>query len=383
MALDKSTVFTLNGPAGAEERIWRDQETVAAAVAAAVPGGELTALILAGGYGRKEGGYRRRDGKYYPLNDYDYFVVVDGSREVCNRVHQVLVTVGHELTEAVGVEVDFYVLRKEDLPGLEYSMMNAELRWGHLVVLGDERVLDAMAPMPVEQLPLEEFSRLLLNRGSLLLLNQVTLSRGPVKGNEEREQFARYIDKAVMACADARLAVAGRYHTSVVEKMKRLEELEWSGKTLFMADFRKAMDSRYGEKPILVEPDTENRALAQGIGHWLTALAALEGARRGSEPRWTRYAMPYWSKGQGRSGLTGWLRNLVVNLRDFGAAECLRNPAWLTRYPRERLLSVLPALLEPSLGVPSARLDRALALRGDTDHQARIRRYLELWARYS
>lgn len=378
-----AALFTLERRPGAEDRIRRDQEVVARAVAEAVPGKEMKALILAGGYGRREGGYRKQGDNYFPMNDYDYFIVIDGNRDECAAVHDKLVHLGHRLTDEVGVEVDFFVLRYAELPRLEYSLMYAELKWGHLVILGDPDVLDAMPDMPLSGLDLSEFSRLMMNRGSLLLLNDAALGKGEVMNFAAREEFARYLDKAIVACGDARLAIAGCYDTSVVERQERLGKLTWSGSREFMEDFRRAMESRYGPVPILVPLGFERVILDRVVNHWIQALADLEAARLGRAPDWADYALPSVSKGQGRKGLAGILRNLVVNIRDFGLVDSLGHLAWLRRYPRERLLSVLPALLRPSLGVPVGLQANALSLAGEKKHEALVQRYLQLWGRYS
>ena len=377
------TVFTLGRQPGAEDRIRHDQEIVTRAVEKAVPEKQMKGLILAGGYGRREGGYRKHGEKYFPMNDYDYFIVIDGSKEECLAFHEKLVHLGHELTREVGVEVDFFVLRHAELPRLEYSLMYAELKWGHVVLLGDPLVLADMAPMPLEGLDLSEFSRLLMNRGSLLLLNSAALGKNEVKGFEAREEFARYLDKAIVACADVRLAVAGTYNTSVLVRQEKLAELTWEGDQEFREDFHRAMDSRYGPEAILIPEGQERAVLDRVVGQWLQALSHLETARLGSAPVWSSYAMPRVSKGQGRKGLLGIFRNLLVNIRDFGLKESLKNIGWIRRYPRERLLSVLPGLLNPALEVPLDAQAKALAVGGAPDRDVLIQRYLQLWGRYS
>ena len=125
--------YTTDGPAGAEARIERDQTLIADAVRRAIPDGQLVALVLAGGYGRGEGGYRVSDGEYLPYNDYDYFVVVNGGRAARQRISERLGVVAHELEEQVGVEVDFALLRAAGLPRLEFTLMYAELQHGRLL----------------------------------------------------------------------------------------------------------------------------------------------------------------------------------------------------------------------------------------------------------
>ena len=118
------------------------------------------------------------------------------------------------------------MLKAENLPAAEYSLMHAEMLWGHRVVAGDEDVLASMPPMPFAGLGLAEFTRLMLNRGSLLLMNRRALLTGATAEAAGREQFMKYLFKAVLACGDARLAAADHYHPAYTEKWQRLQQLQ-------------------------------------------------------------------------------------------------------------------------------------------------------------
>jgi hypothetical protein len=89
--------YTSDGPDAAEKRIARDQVIIGAAVRNALKDSGFVALILAGGYGRGEGGYRVVGDQYLPYNDYDYFVVVRGGRQTAREVAAVLSGLAHEL----------------------------------------------------------------------------------------------------------------------------------------------------------------------------------------------------------------------------------------------------------------------------------------------
>jgi hypothetical protein len=117
---------------------------------------------------------------------------------------------------------------------------------------------------------------------------------------------------------------------------------------------------------------------------WLETLAHLEGARLGSHTgSWSEYASPSVSKGQSAPGLRGLLRNLGVTLRDYGPRELVTNLRWSLRYPRERLISILPGLLGEPGQVHDQQLATALGMtRGGGWHEL-TRSYLEQWHRYS
>jgi len=375
--------YTLSGPPQAEQRIHDDQSRITRAVVEAIPRSKFGALILAGGYGRGEGGYRCRKGRFAPYNDYDYFVVLDASRKECSKLQDQLTELGHSLEAEIGVEVDFAILRSRNLSKLEYSLMNAELVWGHRVLAGDPEILSAIPKMPIQEIALAEFLRLMLNRGSLLLMNQRALQSGAISCESDREQFSRYLDKAVLACADARLAAAGRYHGSYPVKLERIHALNWPGSSEFLQDYGRALDARFGPEPLLVPAKEEERALSRVVAHWLEALAELETVRLGRLPDWPDYATSRIQKGQSSGDLRGLLRNLYVTLRDFGPAEFLHNPGWAIRYPRERLISVLPGLLEPSISIPTTKLGHVLSQRQTLDQDSLAKVFLEHWPRYA
>lgn len=379
----KSKRYTLKGDVDVERRIQRDQDHVARSVCKALPAAQFRALLLAGGYGRGEGGYRVTDDGYAPYNDYDYFVVVDGTARECRVAGRSLERLGHLLERDIGIEVDFAVLRWADLPRMEYSLMNTELQLGYCTIAGDPDALKKMPQMTLEKLPLSEFSRLMLNRGSLLLMNQRMLDSGGVVGEAEREQFARYLNKAVLACGDARLAAAGRYHLSYLQKRKRLAALKWSGSVSFLDAYDSALESRFGPKAILIDAGQEKNAQKIVITYWLEALSELEAARLGSLPGWSEYATFRISKGQSRRGVMGFSRNVFVTMREFGLSEFFQNAGWAFRYPRERLISVLPGLLDPRIGISTDQLASALSRPAMHDRASLTRIFLDYWSRYA
>lgn len=382
MASPDTFRYTACGPAQVEQRIARDQAIIAAAVERAIPAETLVALVLAGGYGRGEGGYRTCGDACAPYNDYDYFLIVRAGKAKARRIARRLEPLAHQLERMVGVEVDFAVLRAATLPRLSFTLMYAELRHGHRVVAGKTDVLERMAPMPIEQIPLAEFTRLMLNRGSLLLMNQQRLAQGGPTSADELAVFSRYLDKALLACADARLAAAGRYHPSHAVKRQRLRNLRWSGGQDFLDRYDRALAARTGNPWELSTGDAA-KAQAVMVADWLESLGELEAARLGRLPDWHEYSSVRVGKGQSPGGLHGVLRNLAVTARDFGPSELLRNATWALRYPRERLISVLPALLEPALGVSPEAIAAALSQPGTPDRGTLADRFLGYWARYN
>mgnify|MGYP006271841169 FL=1 len=392
--------YTLDGDPAVEARIDADQQQIAAAVVDSVPAHSFVALVLMGGYGRGEGGYVVTEDGPAPFNDYDYFVVVrrtSGAQRAA--LHRELAELAETLTVRVGVEVDFALLSAEHLRRAEYSLMNAEMRWGHRVVAGAPHVLAAMRAMPFVDLPHGELTRLMLNRGALLLMDQQqllerrSLGAGGGMDSGEREVFFKYLFKAVLACGDTRLAADGRYHPSYPEKLARLQ----APRPAIYVDDRERPDPmpRHDEFLALYRlayrhkfhPAYEELAearpadwVARVLRIWTATLRAFEIHRLGASfSDWHDYCRPDLDKGQGGN----LIRNLGVTVRDFGPRELLRRPRRALRYPRERLIAALPLLLTESGSLLDPCAASALGLPANIHWKLAAERFLGLWARYA
>ena len=379
--------YTLDGDQAVEARIERDQQTIAAAVRAVVPAEQFVALVLMGGYGRGEGGYRDTAAGPEPYNDYDYFVVLrrGNSRERADTAAK-LAVLARRLESEVGVEVDFALLRLERLRRLEFSLMNTEMAWGHRVVAGDTDVLLGMRRMPFHRLPPGEMTRLLNNRGTLLLMNEVRLQQGGLDA-PAREIFFKYLLKAVLACGDARLALAGRYHPSYPVKLQRLEAATTPGRAGALRDaekflelYRVAYEHKFHPRYEVFDDAVPKDWQARVVRAWLTTTREFEIRRRGAAfENWAHYCRSVIRKGQSRNAP----RNLAISIRDFGLGEVLRRPKRALRYPRERLIGALPLLLSEPASLLDPCVADALALRPQTLWKDAAEAYLRLWKRYA
>ncbi len=355
--------YTLDGDAAVEARIDRDQRLIGEAVRAAVDPDHFRALVLMGGYGRGEGGYVEIDGEPAPFNDYDYFVVVRHCSAACRReISARLCDLARELETRVGVEVDFALLREGRLGLAEHSLMNAEMRWGHRVVVGDPGILQAMPPMPFDRLPPGEITRLMLNRGALLLMNRQRRLRAEHLDGERRAVFFKYLFKAILACGDARLAARGQYHPSYPVKLERLEALDLRHHDKFMNLYRLAYRHKFHPDYASLADEHPDDWQTRVVWTWLETLRGFEAQRLGrSILHWDEYCRAHVLKGQ-PSGLGGPLRSLAVALRDFGVGELVRRPLRCARNPRERLIAALPLLLVESGAAIDACVASALAI---------------------
>lgn len=210
--------YTVKGSAELDARIDADLALIAEAIAPIAATG-----VLIGGYGRGEGTpFIEADGSQSPFNDYDLVVVVD---RVDRAIRQRLGELERQLSASLGIAVDLCPYARQALPRRKCSLLDYEMKHGHRVAWGDPRVLDTLPDYPLAAIPLAEGSRLLLNRGKLLLdIKRRITDATPLTG-EERIRFIKFIHKAWLAFGDAALMEAGRYDLAYAVKKGRIGEI--------------------------------------------------------------------------------------------------------------------------------------------------------------
>ncbi len=209
------SAYTLRGSEALDARIRADLERISEAASP-----HSTSGILLGGYGRGEGTpFINPDGTQSPFNDYDIVAVVDKldppARDHFQRLGQVL-------SAELGVDVDLCPYERGKLCRCEFSLLNYEMKYGHRVLWGDEHVLDAMPAYPHNAIPPSEGSRLLLNRGKLLLDTRRRLARPDPLDNMEQIRYLMFISKAWLALGDCVLLAEGRYDVAYRVKSERI-----------------------------------------------------------------------------------------------------------------------------------------------------------------
>jgi hypothetical protein len=183
----------------------------------------VCSLMLAGGYGRGEGGiYREHDAAAAHLyNDLEFFMVV-ANRSAIPSAEEWCREQGARGEHELGIEVEFKVITDLALRRTETSMFIYDLLAAHRLVYGSENFVRTLPPTLSDPavIPRHEAARLLFNRGSGLLFSFSALRAGD---DRIRNGFVeRNHAKLRMALADAVLAVNGRYHFSCLERHRRL-----------------------------------------------------------------------------------------------------------------------------------------------------------------
>ncbi len=358
--------FTLDGSDALEARVSALCAASREGVLATLGAGNVHALLLAGGYGRGEGGVlRRADGSDAPYNDLEFFVLLHGHPKLAPRRWEgALHRLGHELTPDAGIDVEFKAITLATLEASAPSMFYYDLVMGHRWLVGDESMLARCGHhRDGARIPLHEATRLLFNRCSGLLFAKERLAR-PAFTAEDADFVGRNLAKARLAFGDVWLTAHHLYHWSCRERHERLGRLtlpEWAEPLLAHhaagVEFKLHPVRTDAPRATLASEHAELVSLGEKVWLWLEGRRLerpFDTAAAYLDPRVPKCPeQPAW-------------RNALVNLRTFGPRGLL-GPAAL-RYPRERLFH---------------ELVRLLFLGQSGDLAADVSAYEQLWSRYN
>lgn len=378
--------FTLDGDDALESHLAQTCARVLSGIRGLIPGAKLEAVFLGGGYGRGEGGVLRGPGGDRPYNDFEFYVAIAGNRHLNEfRYHHRLEVLGEILTHLADAEVEFKITSRAELAVSPVSMFSYDLITGHRLLWSRP---DAPALAGCEHhrsagsIPVAEATRLLMNRGTGLLLARAELARMPFTP-AAADFVRRNIAKAQLACGDALLTSLGRYHWSCRERHHRLEQLAtsqpWPWFDAVIHHHRIGVEFKLhpvseNSPPELLRPlHAELTALMWQCWQWVESRRLVR-----VFPSARAYAADPIDKCPGTSRL----RNFALHLRANGGHGRAQPNPW--RHPRQRVLHALALLLwEPAAltdPIASAQLALELGLR----HQPLagwLPAYRALWAR--
>lgn len=189
---------------------------------------KLDAVLLAGGFGRGEGGVAQTGNSFRIINDYDLTILLKAPfvlnyRRYAGPLHQMAKRLAYRL----GIkQIDFSVKNRSMLERDKPSTVaQYELLSGHRVLHG--LPLEIAHLLKIEEpLPLIEGAVYFLNRGSGLLIAARYLRPDGSVSAEDQENFIIECDKAIIAIGDAILIMQNLYHYSYLVRLQRIRESE-------------------------------------------------------------------------------------------------------------------------------------------------------------
>jgi len=376
--------FTLDGDAALEHHLAQTCARVLSGIRGLIPSGKLEAVLLGGGYGRGEGGVLRDPAGHRPYNDLEFYVALRGNRHLNEaRYHRRLDVLGEILTHLADAEIEFKIISLAELAAQPVSMFSHDLMVGHRLWSDSSVTLSACsAHRSAGSIPVEEATRLLMNRGSGLLLARAELAREPFTF-AAADFVRRNIAKMQLACGDATLTAFGRYHWSCRERHHRLEQLAKNEPSPWLDAVLRhhATGVEFKLHPLagglaraeLITLQREVTALS--LHTWL----ALEGRRlRCVFPSARAYALSEVDLCRD----TDRLRNFALNFRANHLRLRTHPSPW--RHPRQRIFRAIALLLwEPTaLTDPTLLHQLETELNAPTpDLASALAAYRALWAR--
>jgi hypothetical protein len=376
--------YTVYGNDAFDRKIDSLLEIIAGRVVDAVGRKNLAALALGGGYGRGEGGVLlNSNGEMSLYNDLDFFVITsDISRLRQRRINRALRNLSPELSMTAGIDVDFSPAKNiSDLNSSEFTLMWQELKYGHVVIYGQENILGRLPAFDLNNMPHEELAKLMLNRGTGLLLARQRMEKSQLKDNDV-DFIARNIWKAVMACGDSYLAMRHAYSYSYKRRSELFDaykdDQEISG---FYPWYKAAVEFKL--KPVMPDkgelPAMWNKAREFFAGFYLHVFNVCLGAQgmNFAQIQKAFYQSPPFAKNETFRKM---LKNFIINMLEVGPAKFNLNLFF--KYPRTRLFIVLPAILFDNEAVRDyILLLPGISTSGPGDEI--LKSYLKLWDRFN
>jgi len=184
---------------------------------------QTAALILIGGYGRGEGGIVLENGTYHPHNNLDLLYIYNGNinKSKVNLANSKL----QEISKKHGIGIDMSAINKQKLMKLDGLVVGYDMRHGHRTLLGDSTFLKEHKAFSIYNIDPADVRQLLVNRGTLLLINRVLLNK-ETQTEDEKKLIIKHAIKAIIGYGDALLYFNDSYHWSYAQKQLNMSELK-------------------------------------------------------------------------------------------------------------------------------------------------------------
>jgi len=379
--------FTVDGSDELEAKLADNCRVTLEGVRGLIPADKLEALLLAGGYGRGEGGVLKTPDGDKPYNDMEFYVFVKGNAFLAERrFRHALHELGEALTPDAGLEIEFKVITFDKLRRSPVNMFYYDLVEGHRWASGDESLLQGCEHhRAAGKIPLHEATRLLFNRSTGLLYSKRRLAAAEFS-QEDADFVGRNCAKVQLAIGDALLTADGRYHWSCRERGERLKRATPADLDDGVIEKIRAHHERGVRFKLYPEQSKAGVDELKALHAELSGLARevwLHVERKRLRQKFATAVEYATSRANKCPETPGW-RNRLVNAKAFGPIAALFGRA--SRYPRERLFNALALLLWTDSSLDDARLRRLLQgnLRtSDATFDGLVAAYERLWHQFN
>jgi hypothetical protein len=338
--------YTLKGSPELDARIDSDLRRISEAVRDSRYGSLYRALVLIGGYARGEGTPFLVNGKQVPFNDYDLVVVSKPlNRRQRAGVQSDLRGWESTLSAELNLPVDLCLYPENVLRQAEFSLLNYEMKYGHLVVWGEQDIIGLLPEYPHDRIPLSEGTRLLMNRGKLLLDVRRALRTQTTFTDEERIRYIKFLFKALLAFGDCTLLAHADYDLLYSVKKERIGnyvDADMPDPAFMVEGFRRAVAFKEWGDFQPLEKEAWREEFERICRYYVLFLQWYEKRRVGADIMKVGEYLAALATAGRECGVG---KAIMLNLRLFGwrALEC--GGRLVDIHPRARLYLALPRLL--------------------------------------
>lgn len=204
---------------------------------------DYKALVMLGGYGRGEGGVVA-NGKEKPHNNFDLILITNNLEPrkqivLKNKLDAIL----SPIKDKIGIGIDISLINAKKLKNSSCRLMWYDMRFGHKVIFGDTEFVSSLTHFTVENIPDWDARNLLVNRGTLMIINDLLLEKTKLS-LKYKKLMVKHIVKAIIGYGDTLLYFLNDYNWSYVEKQKRMKKRKDINKE-FQKIYDDAMNFRF------------------------------------------------------------------------------------------------------------------------------------------
>lgn len=164
------------------------------------------------------------DGTQRPHNNLDFLLITRGlSGSDATHLKTQLDAALAVLATQYALGLDLGMIDEAKLRRSPALVMWYDARFGHKTVLGDAGLMPLLTQFSLEKVPASDIRNLLINRGTLLVINELLLER-ELSSEAERRTVVKHAVKAIIGYGDALLYSQGQYDWSYAEKRKRMQQ---------------------------------------------------------------------------------------------------------------------------------------------------------------
>lgn len=214
--------FTAKGSPKVEVLITRMVEEIVASIQNAIPEKDYKCLYMLGGYGRGEGGVVVINGQERPHNNFDLMLVSEHGTEKNRELKETMDDAIKELPDRFGVGIDTSVINAGKLKNAACRIIWYDMRFGHKLLLGNNDPIKSCTQFKVSNIPAWDARNLLVNRGTLMIINDLLLERKNLT-QELKKVLIKHKVKSIIGYGDCLLYSLGDYDWSYLEKQKRMK----------------------------------------------------------------------------------------------------------------------------------------------------------------